>query len=80
LLNQDNNTPLSYIFRVGNADVDTGLKNNSGKSSGKNTFYLEVTDLEGNSRELFLDFPVIPSKYQIRVLESNTEAERSNIK
>jgi hypothetical protein len=80
LLNQDNNTPLSYIFRVGNADVDTGLKNNSGKSSGKNTFYLEVTDLEGNSRELFLDFPIIPSKYQIRVLESDTEAERSNIK
>ncbi|GAB1354057.1 hypothetical protein MASR1M12_27950 [Erysipelotrichia bacterium] len=71
-------TPLSYIFRVGNADVKTGLKNTSGNSSGTNSFYFKATDLGDNSRELFLDFPIIPSKFQIRVLESNTEAERIN--
>jgi hypothetical protein len=79
ILNPDG-TPLSHIFRVGNADVKTGLKNDSGNSSGTNSFYIKVTDLEGNSRELNIDFPIIPSKYQIRVLESNTESERINTK
>ena len=76
LLNADG-TPLSYVFRVGNADVKTGLKNKSGNSSGTNSFYLKVVDLGGNSRELDIDFPIIPSRFQIRVLESTTEAERS---
>ena len=76
LLNADG-TPLSYVFRVGNADVKTGLKNKSGNSSGTNSFYLKVIDLDGNSRELEIDFPIIPSRFQIRVLESTTEAERS---
>jgi hypothetical protein len=76
LLNADG-TPLSYVYRVGNADAKTGLKNTSGNSSGTNSFYLKVTDLDGNSRELEIDFPIIPSRFQIRVLESTTEAERS---
>jgi len=76
LLNADGN-PLSYVFRVGNADVKTGLKNKSGNSSGTNSFYLKVVDLDGNSRELEIDFPIITSRFQIRVLESTTEAERS---
>jgi len=76
VLNADG-TPLSYVFRVGNADVKTGLKNKDGNSSGTNSFYIKVVDLCGNSRELDIDFPIIPSRFQIRVLESTTEAERT---
>ncbi|MBF0408631.1 MAG: hypothetical protein HQM10_14875 [Candidatus Riflebacteria bacterium] len=76
LLNPDGTT-LSYVFRVGNADSATGLKNSgTGPNVGSNTFQLKVVDLSDNSRELFIDFPIIPSKFNIRVLESQTTGER----
>ncbi|NLI79805.1 MAG: hypothetical protein GX442_25595, partial [Candidatus Riflebacteria bacterium] len=76
LLNPDG-TPLSYIFRVGNADAATGLRNpGTGASTGSNTFRLETLDLNNNRRDLEIDFPIVPSRFQIRILETDIQADR----
>jgi|GEM_PF-1661337 len=70
-------TALSHVFRVGNANVTTGWRNTgTGANTGSNTVRIDVLDLGNNSRQLFLDLPIIPSRFNIRVLESDTGASR----
>lgn len=82
LLGEDG-LPLSHVFRNGNAISGTGLKKTvdwsktNEENMGDNQLILEVVDIVGNSRRLFLDLPIIPSYFKIRVLEESTEVERT---
>jgi len=75
--------PLSHVFRNGNAISETGLKKTVNWSKAKepnmgdNQLILEVVDIVGNSRKLFLDLPIIPSYFNVRVLEENVTVERT---
>jgi hypothetical protein len=85
LLGSDN-LPLSHVFRNGNASSDSGKKNEVDWSNprtpnmGDNQLTVDIIDVAGNSRRLFLDLPIIPSYFNIRVLEENIDVERTGKK